>query len=369
MATGLYPLAVGLAAISSRLFRSNRRSAGSALVVLASITVGVAASRPYLLPVLAFLTVGLALLAVPTVLARGRRFWIASGTAVITLVAGVLFWLVLPPILVGDVIHRRAGESVLALDAYHVDCAEFWITGERRADPVSPPGLWHDGVAPCDKRRPGFYGSDWTAFGPGGDPQGEWQLGIRDWVDIVRAEPGIVIGGRIQQIGNILTGPFASSPDPQGGILTSAPGYGSDGGRIGFPSQAGPTVSVLALATSFSPRVFYVWVILLPAGVWIWTRTRREGAEPCPLVGPLLIWPAVYAAFMGFLAPASMARYAAPAALVGFVLVLWIVGRLGERAPDPTGAENCRPLQDEATERTTKPHKPPEPVGPPNTVT
>jgi hypothetical protein len=324
----LLTAAAGVASLAMRPVR--RGDLGGTRVPLwcAAIIAGLSGlAWPRSLPLAVLLVAALCLAILPRAAGPRRRMQIASKAMVLILVAGLMAAFSVPAIVLGDVVHTRADESIYALDAYRIDCSAYWATGQpgARTDPVSPAALWKGGSPPCQKGTPASYGSAWTGSG---DPTGAQVLGFSDWLGMLAGHPGVVVGGRIQQLAAMLAGSFAGVPDVNGGQVVSAPAAAGTGEVVHSPSRGGVVLAIYAGLSTFVPGMLILWILVAPvgAGWWLSRRRRADSAAAWGTLWPLLAWPTLYAAAAGLAAAGTDPSVIAPAAALGWVLALWALG-------------------------------------------
>ncbi len=337
---------LGVAALAVRALRSGNLAGGRAAVWVAAVLAGSSAAvSRHFLPLALLLIAAIAVAVLPRQLGRRPRNEIAAKAVLITLASAVLLAVSAPAVVIGDVVSTRADESSFALDAYHADCAGFWSQGQRPSEPSSPDGLWRTAGAPCEQGGPGDYGDQWTGFT---DPTGAQVLGLGDWFGIVTAHPGLVIGGRIQQLAALITEPVAALPAIDGSELVAAPGAGGQGEAIGQPNRGGLVLAVAAAVTAVVPAMALLWIVALPLAAGLWVRRQRRGEPRSVLLWPLLMLPAVLSGALALMAPTTGTAALAPGAVLGGLIAGWVAGygslRIGsfaawERGPLPTAGD------------------------------
>ena len=322
--TAMAALAIGIAALAVRSYRNGNLAGGRVALWLAAVVAGGAAatSRHFLL-VAVLLVLALAAAVVPRQVGRRRRNEIAVKAVIITFATGVLAAVSAPVVVIGPVAESRADEASFALDAYHADCAAFWSQGQQAADPVSPEGLWRTPVAPCEQGVPGNYRQEWTGFA---DPTGESLLGLGEWLGIVAADPGSVVGGRIQHLAALLTSPVAVLPDVAGPELAAAPGAGGIGETVGQPNRGGLLLAAAEAASAVVPALALLWIVALPLAAGWWLRRQWRGEPRTVVLWPLLLMPAVISAALALIAPTTQSAAMAPGAVLGGLVALWAAG-------------------------------------------
>jgi hypothetical protein len=322
--TAMVALAIGVAALAVRSFRNGNLAGGWVALWLAAVAAGgAAATSRHFLPVAVLLVLALAAAVVPRQVGRRRRNEIAVKAVIITFATAVLAAVSAPAVVIGPVADSRADEASFALDAYHADCAAFWSQGQRAPDPVSPEGLWRTPAAPCEQGIPGDYRQQWTGFD---DPTGEQLLGLGAWLGIVAADPGAVLGGRIQHLAALLTSPVAVLPAVAGPELAAAPGAGGIGETVGQPNRGGLLLALAAAASAVVPSLAALWIVALPLASGWWVRRQWRGQPRTVVLWPLLLIPAVISAALALIAPTTQAAAMAPGAVLGGLIALWAVG-------------------------------------------
>ncbi len=324
-AVSVTTLGIGVAALAVRAVRAGRRNGAIAALWCGAVIIGLAtAGRGYLLPLGILLMVALTVALLPRSFGRRARLEAGATAVVLTALSAMMVAVSLPAVLIGEVTQTRANEAFYALDAYHIDCAPFWATGAQTAVPVSPPELWADGKAPCEGGVPGAFGASWTGVS---DPTGEPVLTFTDWFGLLLDNPAVVIGGRLQHVASLLSAEFTWAPDVTGPLVLSAPGAGGAGETAGQENRGGIALAAHSAVTSFVPSQLYLWILVVPIGAALWYRRRRgDPAGGGRTVIPLLLWPFAAASTAGVLATSNDVFFLAPAALLGWVLSLWVIG-------------------------------------------
>lgn len=354
----LLTLAVGVASLAARSFRRGDRTGGTvALFYLACVAGFSIVGRASMLPLVEGLVIVIGLFVVGDALRGRARFEATAKAAGLTFVAGLVAVISLPMMVLGTVGGGRAAESVYALDAFHIDCADFWATGTATAEPVSPPGLWQKGAAPCADGSPGDYGSAWTGSF---EPSAAAVLGASDWLAMLAEHPALVVGGRVQHAAGVLLSDYDGAPDPAGQQLVAAAGGAGVGQSVGMPNRGGVLLSVHAAITSFLPQQLFIWILLVPIAAGVWLRRRAAGRPgkralaPGRLMWLVLIWPALWAVAMAGLVPGSGTGAVAPAGLLAWAIVLWLLGLDGT----PAAAGRAPVLRRSAGSATLRPYAP-----------
>jgi hypothetical protein len=322
--TAFVALAIGIAALAVRSYRSSNLAGARVALWLAAIAAGcVAATSRHFLLVAVLLIAAIAAAVVPRQVGRRLRSEIAVKAVIITFATGVLAAVSGPVVVIGDVAETRADEASFALDAYHADCATWWSLGARPVPAASPDGLWRTPAAPCAEGAPGDYGQEWTGYA---DPTGEQVLGLGEWFGIVAAHPGPVIGGRIQHLAALFTEPVAVLPAIDGSELAAAAGAGGVGETIGHANRGGLVLAAAAAITAVIPAMALLWIVVLPLAAGLWVRRRWRGQPRSVVLWPLLGVPTGLSVALALIVPTTQNGAMAPGAVLGGLIALWVAG-------------------------------------------